>query len=301
MDENVLLFGVDNDNKKSLGDIKLTPSQQSCFWCTKIICAVFFFISAIAAGALALAIPDTFTVFSDATTDFRTGAIVAPNVFPAVALQAVGSIDIGLAAAFSSLLAFLGYLFNTLFHTAEIEQMSRGVNPYIWIFQLLWAPVVFIVVAFQAGASNVFVFTSLALFTWAWVVIWWLDDLLTSNAYLRVLQIDRDENGGGFFSTAASFSWIPFVFSLVFALAAYVFELVYLGFTFTADTPPSSVLVVSPLVVLFFYLGLPIIVGLAGGGYFIETLYARDLAIYIYGGWVIFLSTWLTLGLNAAV
>ena len=277
----------------------ISSGQQRILWYTKIVCAGLLFISGAVAIGLVIGIPETFEYELLTTSDYRDidGPVLADN-YPDVAFENIGTADVGLIAAFASLIAGLVLALNVFaFHGAEMVQLSRGANPWFWGFSAAWTPVAFLAIQYFAGIHNVFVHTLMAFLVWGWIFLFYADDLLNSNAYIAS---QRE------FSTSAVFdslnwSWITLVFGILLALAVYAVLFIYTGFTFSADPGPESELIAIPIAVGAAYLLLiPVPLALYRAGVLIRSLFAREMVFYIASGIVALLTTWLSLGLIAS-
>jgi len=292
MNEQLLGEDMTDEEKKAINVQRLTESQSNTLWWVKVAFGIVTLLSAIAAFVLVL-LTDTkphFELILTATDDYRRGDTVQADGYPDFIMGAVGSIRIGLAAAFASLLASFGYLFVFAFHSAEISQMNQGSNPYVWIFFLIWHIPYFLVIAFVSGVHNVFVLTLLSLGVWAWLFLFWADDLLHSNAYMLTKLRARARG-------ASSYAWVPFIQILILALTILVVVYIYLGFTFSAEAAPNSILLAIPITLGVLYLLHPLIYGLYIGGVGVNSIYTRELGFYVSNGILALVATWLTLGI----
>jgi hypothetical protein len=291
-------FSTDDSKKDLFVTRFLSPAQErSLFWC-KAIGAFLLFLSAVVSVFLVLTATQ-FTRFLTITTDFRNGAPLQADRYPAIVEANVSSngIDVGLTAAFVSILGWLGLTFNALFNNAEIEQLNQGSDPYFWLFTMLWLPVAIIVWAVVAGIHNPFLIGALALLAWAYNAQWWADDLLHSNAYVYALSLYTRWQG----AEPASWSWVTYVQGLFLMLSIFVIIFVYLGFTFGGAVAPAGILLLIALAGPIFYiiLGPAIIVPVYRGGW-ISMIYTRTLYLYIHAFLTIIIVTWLTLIVYAA-
>lgn len=292
-------FSTDDDAKKGLLVSRLLSyDQRNVFMWFKIVAAVLLFISAGVSIALVIALPQ-FTRFRIITTDFRNGAPLQADGYPAIveANVSTNGIDVGLTAAFVSVIAWLAMTFNAIFNTAEVEQLNQGSDPYFWLFTMLWLPVAIIVWSVESGIHNPFLLGALALLAWAFNAQWWADDLLHSNAYIYALSLYTQWQG----VEPASWSWVTYVEGLFLMLSIFVIIFVYLGFTFGGAVAPASILLVIPLAGPLFYIVLgPAVVLPIYRGAWISTIYIRTLYLYVHAVLTVLIVTWLTLIIYAA-
>lgn len=302
--------GYDADLYKKKGYLLVGREQQSVLWFTKLCCCGFMFVSALAAFIVVLAASSTFGFKLETFVDYRNGAGTASDGYPPANQLSVGAWDVALNAAIVSIIGFLGYLFVLLFHAAEVEQMNRGANPYVWIWSSLWTPAAFLVWALVAGVSDIYVLVGIGALTWGWLWLFWQDDLLHSYFYRNaqdelLLQSYTQRNAQGEIvvvglGDASMWSWVPYLLALILALIVYIIIFVHLSFTFGAPIPPDGALLFVPLAGLILYLGIPIIILLGNARWLIGSMYAREMALYIYGGFVITVATWLSLAIFAS-
>ena len=297
--QQALLDGDRGLDKKDFGERKLTESQQSALLTTKIVLAVLSFISGAAAIGVVLGLPASFNWLKLSTvTDYRNGPFVSSDGYPNSLQSAVGLASVGLIAAFVSILGAIGYILNAAFHSSEVEQLNRGANPWFWVFSALWTPLAFLVWQFVSGIVNVFVHTLLFLAVWGWIFCFWNDDLLNSYSYKAV--VDRYANRS--ISDASTWSWVPLVQGLIFAIVSYVIVFIYLGATFSAEVGPSGTLLVIPITGMALYLLLvPVVLILYRAKLLVTRIYYREMALYIGSQLVILVATWLTLLILFAV
>src|SRR5690606_11083573 len=131
------------------------PDRISALFYAKIVLAAVLFVSSAAALGVVLGLPDTFSLPLVATVDYRDepGPLISDG-YPGLELELIGLADVGLIAAFVSVLAFIGFAINAFFHGSEMTQLARGANPWFWLFSALWTPVAFLSIQYFAGISN---------------------------------------------------------------------------------------------------------------------------------------------------
>lgn len=286
----------DADAYKKNGYVRVSGENQSALWFTKGCCTCFTFLSAGVALILVLAVSATFGFSLQTSIDYRNGAGVAADGYPPVNQAGTGLWNVALTAAFVSILAFLGYLLVLLFHPTEVEQLQRGANPWVFAWLTLWTPVAFLVWALVSGVSDIYVLITLATLSAAWTWIYYVDDLLHSHAY----RYTQEQAGGDSLADASYWSWIPWVLGFILILIVYIIIFVHLSFTFGAASPPAGALLFVPIIGMILYLGIPIILLLGNGRWLIRSSYVREMALYIYGGFVITVATWLSLAIFAS-
>lgn len=304
-----------DENKENTGYKKLTADQENTLWTTKV---VLTFLSAVSAGvALGLVLSDdSFTLVLFNLTVFRNGPTLLNDGYPAPAIIGANSaessfppVDVGLVAAFISVLAFVGYLFVLIFHKTEMQQLARGSNPYFFIFSSFWTPIAFLTFGFVSGVQDLFVLTYISLFTWVWLDLFWADDLLHSYAYEDTKRraddiaatIAAQSGTEVVVSSGTMWSWLPYGQGLFFLIANYVIIFVYLGFVFGAPVQPPNALLSIPIATMIVYLGIPIIILVRLSKVALTSLYAREMWLYIYSFVVVVLATWLSIGLFAGL
>lgn len=288
MNQNQQLLNAD-EYKKQVGALRITEDQNGCLWCEKIVFVVLLLLSSIVGLALVLADPSEFTLFLTVTRDYRNGAALVADGLPAISTVSIGTADLGLVAALTSVLGFVAFLFAIFVHSAEINQMNGGSNPYIWINQMFWVPLMMIVLALVSGIHNVYLLTAVALFSWVWIIIFWLDDL--ANSYEYVYQMKNAS-----WSNASLFSWIPFFFAVFFGLLDFAFVYLYTGFMFAAPTPPTkNLLVISILLGALYLLLVPGSTLLYRQRWWINSIYWREILLYGFAGSLALLTTWLSI------
>lgn len=271
------------DFKKENGFMKLNEDQQKTFKWTKIACAVIMLITTILAFIAVIGFPDSFELKLYAFDDYREGADQAEDGYPELASSEVGITRIGLIVAFISLLATIAYAISACAHNTEVEQMNSGSNPFVWIFQLIWVGPFFLVIYFVSGASKVFALTFVSLVALYWLVLFWADDLVTSNRHKADVRA----------SSQSTYGWVFFAFIVFSYLVVLIVAGIYMFFTFSAANAPHGILLAIPITLLILYLGIPI-------GYAVNradriSQYQRDMFLYIYSGFLIVVATWLSL------
>jgi hypothetical protein len=159
---------------------------------------------------------------------------------------------------------------------------------------------------FLAGIPNLFVLTFIGLATWAWLWLFWADDLLNSYAYRATMAVASSNYEMTGQSDTSMWKWVTYVQGLIFAIATYVIIFVYAGYTWGAPggddpdtgTPPGALLW-NIIIGMVLYLGIPVILLLYCQQWLIKSLYAREMTLYIYSFVVVLVATWLTLILFA--
>lgn len=282
--------------KKEAGMQRMSTDQQYTLYAVKGCCAACFCCTGTIALALVLFISATFGFFMVATTDYRTGAALSSvDGYPEVVTTVLSPANVALIAAFVTVMAFIGLLINLCFQGAEVEQLSRGANPYFWFFATLFVPVSYLLFAFLAGISNIWLLAAVMAIPLLAQWIAWGDDLLHSYAYSYASSLAQRMTG------ETSWSWLPFVFWLIGIIIVDVIILVYLGFTFSSTPAPSGWLISIPVAGMIFYFGFPIIVALFTNRTLIMSIYVREIALYLYSGFYVLLVTWLSLIIFATV
>lgn len=291
--------GSFEEYEKNKSVLVLSPEQQGRLWCAKVSCAVLLFFSMAGALIVDLAIPQTFAFNAHVGAVFPSGPQTAPGTFPPSAIFPLGTADIGLAAAFVSVLAFLGFAFMSCFQAAEIDQLKTGMNPYMWIFLGLWLPVVTLVVSFEAGVIDPFAISLLFFLTWGYIWLWWADDKLHSYAYVQTeTQAREASSSGSMLNDPTLWSWVFYAQALFLLVIQYIVIFVAVGFTFS-KSGVSKTLIVGPVVIgIFVILGYAIIIGLHNNSGYLASAYAYTMTMYIYSGFIAVLATWLSIALN---
>lgn len=276
--------------KENTGQLRLTDSQQSSLWWNKCVWVVLTFISAGVSLGLVLSDPDTWTREFPTTVSFRDGSPLAADGYPTLVTTVVGPTNIGLAASFISILAFVAYVFVLIVHSSEIEQMNRGSDPFYWIYSLLWVPVYVLVAAYMAGVVDVFIVSLLLGLAVAGIVIYWANDLLHQHAFRESMARASD---------GTTWSWVPFFWATLFWLIVAVVIFIQAGFTFDAPTPPAGGFLAIPITLPILLIITVVLLILYLNSWIFSSMYGIIMALYIWGGISVLVGTWLTLGMFA--
>jgi hypothetical protein len=294
MTQNQQLLNAD-DYKKQVGALRITEEQNGCLWCEKLVFGGLLLLSSIVGLALVLADPAEFTLLLNVTSDYRNGAALVADGLPAINNVSIGTADLGLVAALTSVLGLVAFAFALFVHGSEINQMNGGSNPYIWVNQMFWVPLMMLVLALVSGIHNVYLLTAVALFSWVWIIIFWLDD--NANSYEYVYQMKQAT-----WSSAATFAWIPFFFAVFFGVIDFAFVYLYTGFMFAAPAPPSkNLLVISILLGALYLVLVPGTALLFRQRWWVNTIYWREILLYGFCGSLALLTTWVSIFVISAV
>lgn len=280
------LLGASDKEKEALRLEELDDDNKKYLTWTKVGCGALALISGVIVAILvAITNKDHFELTLEINRSLRTGAVLGPDFYPEIDSSTFGIARVALTGAFVGILGAIGYLIALLARNMEWMQMAGGSNPYMWIFLLIWNVPYFLVIAFVSGVPDVFVLTLISVVVVAWLFVFWLDDLMQSNAYR--LSVYRAQAG------YQTFGWIPIVMILFLAVSALVVIFVHLGYTFSADAAPHAILLTVPIVLSVLYLANPIVYILHRYSAGISSIYTRDLILYLINGLMILLAVWL--------
>lgn len=307
-----------NRVKLALDDRTQTPNgeeaQKRTFLWIKGLFTGFLAVSSIVSLSLVLANPEAWTLNLGTTVDYRsvdTGALESDGYPPIVtgADSMIGLLNVGLVAAFVSVLATVSYAFGiwATWSGVETGQMSCGANPYVWASWWPWHFLTFLIVSAVAGIHNVYLFVLISLAVWGWIFLLWLDDLLQSTPYLKAFinnlisqytSAKPDPNAVGTGRAQLMWNAVPTIFVFVLAITVYVVIIIYTSFTFSSDLfaaagVKTGWLLAVVIVHLVAYLLNPIMFVVYKVGWI--SIHTREMFFYIFNGLFALISTWLTL------
>lgn len=271
-------------NGKDLRTLSMREDQRSCLWLTKIVGAIACFITLILGLILAVGWPGTFDLQLFMSVEYRDGNDLTTDFFPFMVSRVIGTASLGTLASILPLLALLGFLVSLLFHQSEVDQINTGVNPYVWIFFALWHPSLFLLLAWVAGVSNIWLSISIFTLVLSWVFLFWLSDLLNSPAYKMAL---RKAVAAGF----DGFGWVQLLMIFVIIAVTYTIIFAHLWATFSSTVSPSGSLLAIPITIGFIYLAHPAIYFANYMGLTITSAYLRTIVYYVANIILVILAT----------
>lgn len=263
----------------------LTKEEKSSYFVAKIVLGALNLLSAIILSIAVGVSSNNWQLHLTATTDYRFGG--QNDDYPSgPSLQAVGNTKIEWVAVFIGYLFAAGTLVQILFHDREMAQISTGGNPYLWISLMFWFTPLFLVAAFVAGITNVWLLVFVILAVWSMLGFFWDHDLINHPKYVAAIG-----------KMTATYSWVVWARGLA---AAIVVEAVHIGYlinTFgSTATAPRTLFVVPAVLVMVLVLAYPIVVFLKYMGWFDKRLdtYSRDYFFVVYGGIFALAASWIS-------
>lgn len=277
---------------KAPRDIAVEAAQANVYYWATLVSTIVLFLSGLIAVIVVLASDDEIDLDLKATTDYRVGTQSNDDFPTSPMLEAVSSgsgTDVPLLAAFISVGAFFGYLLLTLWWRRVIEEMSRSGSGFLWFVAHFWHALIWLVIYFYAGATNIFLMGFLVIAVFTWLGFWWDGQLLMAPAYLRVGMSLPAEN-----RRAMGFTWLPLFRGWATLIYVYVVASIYLAQNY-GDSPdsPDNEFLIPPIVGMVMYAVYPIIELLAYFRLWFVSVYVRDLTYVIYGAVLAIVMTWL--------
>jgi hypothetical protein len=268
----------------------VTKKEQTTFFGWSLAATIVLGISAAVALILTFA-TDEFRLNLTAISDFRTGTIPDDDYPARPVLASAGTTNVPALISFVGVFSFLGFLVLTIANKREVDQMSSGASPFYWFSAMLWHFVVFLEIAFFAGATNWVLLMFLATIVEGWLGFFWVNDVLQSPFYLRAAMRNAGSN-----RMAMGWQWLAWFFGLFGAIVVYVAIIVYMVFTFgQAPTAPTTWFLIVPIVGLVLYLFVPVVVIMRYFNVAFHSVYSRNITLVVYTFFFALIMVWFPL------
>lgn len=277
----VLPFESDiNNGKPQSRRIAVAPpisvAQADWLFYTKLVMAVLALLFGFGGLVAVLVLPAEFGLLLEITTTFRTGA-AQPNGYPAIQPTVIGTLNVAVVLTLAGIMAFFGAVFVLALHGNEVAQMSLGVNPFIWVFMLIWHVPLLLGYALLAGVNDLFALILLGALVVALLREFWNADLLFAQRRRGGVVNTRHQQ--------AAWPCLFILFVLLFVFILYLTIFVYLGFTFgAAEAPPPPLLSAAPVLGLVVYAMLLLLQAVYHADLWFGAIFWRDICAYALNG-----------------